>query len=302
MNRLFKKPFRFAMIYSTVLTVFLVYALLDAFVIPKSAAALTSVSNSEAEASSKTEASDTEAVITETSYQDENINITIETITAYETAVYIADIQISNISYLQAALAQNTYGRNIKETTSAMAEENNALFAINGDYYGFRSSGFVLRDGVLYRDTSNGVDALVINSEGNFSIIDEDEISAASLYESGAWQVFSFGPALIENGTVLVDETSEVSQSKSSNPRTAIAQISELHYLVIVSDGRTRESEGLTLLELATLFAERGAEVAYNLDGGGSSTMVFNGEVINQPTSGNSSGEREVSDIVYIGY
>jgi exopolysaccharide biosynthesis protein len=72
----------------------------------------------------------------------------------------------------------------------------------------------------------------------------------------------------------------------TSNPRTAIGQISELHYIMLVSDGRTYESEGLSLLNLAELLKEQGCETAYNLDGGGSSTMYFNGEVINNPTSG----------------
>lgn len=69
-----------------------------------------------------------------------------------------------------------------------------------------------------------------------------------------------------------------------------------------VSDGRTDESEGLSLLQLAQEFKERGCTIAYNLDGGGSSTMVFNGEVVNNPTDGRSIAEREVSDIVYFGY
>jgi exopolysaccharide biosynthesis protein len=112
----------------------------------------------------------------------------------------------------------------------------------------------------------------------------------------------SFGPALLIDGDVAVDSNSEVSRSMNSNPRTAIGQISPLHYIVIVSDGRTDASKGLSLLELANEFKERGCEVAYNLDGGGSSTMYFNGKVINNPTDGRSISEREVSDIVYIGY
>lgn len=62
-------------------------------------------------------------------------------------------------------------------------------------------------------------------------------------------------------------------------------------------------SAGLSLYELAALFEERGCSVAYNLDGGGSSAMYFNGQVMNRPTTGGRRiGEREVSDIVYIGY
>ncbi|MDR0957979.1 MAG: phosphodiester glycosidase family protein, partial [Clostridiales bacterium] len=69
-----------------------------------------------------------------------------------------------------------------------------------------------------------------------------------------------------------------------------------------VSDGRTDESEGLSLTALAKVFTDRNATIAYNLDGGGSATRVFMGEVINNPTSGRRIKEREVSDIVYIGY
>ena len=79
--------------------------------------------------------------------------------------------------------------------------------------------------------------------------------------------------------------------------------INDLHYLFVVSDGRTNESEGLSLYELAEFLQSLGVKTAYNLDGGGSSTMYFNGNVINQPTTrGKNIKERSVSDIVYIGY
>ena len=95
----------------------------------------------------------------------------------------------------------------------------------------------------------------------------------------------------------------EVQEKIGSWMRTAIGIIDELHYVFIVSDGRTDESEGLSLYELAEFMQSLGTTVAYNLDGGGSSTMVFNGEVINNPTTnGKSIKERSVSDIVYIGY
>ena len=89
----------------------------------------------------------------------------------------------------------------------------------------------------------------------------------------------------------------------ASNPRTAIGQISENHYVFIVSDGRTKDSEGLSLYELATFMKSLGCITAYNLDGGGSSTMYFNGNIVNNPTTnGKRVSERSVSDIVYIGY
>ena len=99
-----------------------------------------------------------------------------------------------------------------------------------------------------------------------------------------------------------MSEKTEVGRAKASNPRTAIGIIDDLHYVFVVSDGRTNESEGLSLYELAGFFQQIGVKTAYNLDGGGSSTMVFNGEVINNPTtSGSSIKERSISDIIYIG-
>lgn len=304
--RFLKKSFRWAIVYSLVLVLSTAYVLLDTFVIPRAMVSTVgdlslSVSASAKADTSVAQSSDTAAVVTDTSYEDENIKITIETEYLYDTEVYIADIQVSDVSYLKTAFAQGIYGRNIKETTSAMAESNDAIFAINGDYYGFRSDGYVIRNGVLYRDTSGDNEDLVIDSDGNFSIINESDTTAQSLLDAGAWQVLSFGPALINNGEISVSANSEVGQSKSSNPRTAIGQVSELHYIVIVSDGRTSESAGLSLLEMAQLFAERGCTVAYNLDGGGSATMWFNGQVVNNPTDGRSYGERSVSDIVYFG-
>lgn len=67
------------------------------------------------------------------------------------------------------------------------------------------------------------------------------------------------------------------------------------------SDGRTSESQGLSLKQLAEFMKELNVTTAYNLDGGGSSTMYFNGQIINKPTTnGRNIQEREVSDIVYL--
>ncbi len=299
--RWFEKPFRFAIAFALLLTLLSAFVLLDTFVIPRTGTpvALTASAETLTQVDETTEDGSGDAVVTETSYTDDNIQITIETTYVYDTAVYIADILVTDVSYLKTALANGLYGRNIKQTTSAIAEDNDAVFAINGDYYGFRNDGYVIRNGVLYRDVSGGNEDLVIDSDGNFSIIEESEISAQELLNAGAWQVLSFGPALVNDGEIAVSAGSEVAKSMSSNPRTAIGQVSALHYIVIVSDGRTSESAGLTLEELAELFQERGCTVAYNLDGGGSATMWFNGKVVNNPTDGRSYGERKVSDIVY---
>lgn len=133
-------------------------------------------------------------------------------------------------------------------------------------------------------------------------IMNSSEKSAEELVNEGVWQAFSFGPGLIEDGEISVTADEEVGKAMASNPRTAIGMISANHYVFVVSDGRTSESEGLSLSELAEFMQSLGVTEAYNLDGGGSSTMYYQGTVINKPTTdGRTIRERSVSDIVYVG-
>lgn len=303
-----------AVLYSVFLIAFTVYLAMDTFVISRVYTVVTET-NSETESGTESTAafdteekneidSDTEAVASETAYIDENIQITITEYREYDTSIYVADIILSSPEYLQTAFAQNAYGRNVTEKTSEIAESAGAILAINGDYYGAQEDGYVFRNGVLYRNTSSsGQEDLVIYEDGSFAIINETDVTGEELLADGAQQVLSFGPALIENGTVVVSENDEVGKAKTSNPRTAIGIVDNLHYMFVVSDGRTDENAGLSLLQLSEFMKEFGVTTAYNLDGGGSSTMYFNGKVINNPTTnGRSIAERSVSDIVYIGY
>jgi len=285
------KKYKVFIIYSICILTLFVFAILYIFVIPQNGTKVVTTTTS-AETGTVT--------TTDTSYEDDNIKITITEKRVDDTNVYIADVQIKNIDYLKTAFADNTYGLNYKETTSDIADSVNAILAINGDFYGFRSKGFVVRNGKLYRSTSNGNQALLIKTDGSFEIVDESTTDLTSL--SDIYQAFSFGPALVTNSNISVNTNTEVSQSMTSNPRTAIGIIDNLHYVFVVSDGRTSSNAGLTLYELAGVMKDLGCTTAYNLDGGGSTTMYFNGKVINNPTSGNSSGERKVSDIIYVGY
>ncbi|WP_062005141.1 phosphodiester glycosidase family protein [Streptococcus cristatus] len=298
-----KKGYAYASIFGLLLTASFSYSMLKTFVIAETISTVSSTaSSSNAEVASK--AAET-ATVTDTSYSDDNISVTLTEKTVSNTQVYIADVTISSAEYLKTALANNTYGTNVTAKTSETAANNKAILAVNGDYYGANSTGYVIRNGVVYRDTvredaSNG--DLAIYKDGSFKIIYENEVSADQLVKDGVVNLLAFGPALVENGEIVVNTKSEVGQSMASNPRTAIGIIDENHYIIIVSDGRTSESQGLSLYELAEVMKSYGVKTAYNLDGGGSSTMYFNGQVINKPTTNGNISERAVSDIVYIGY
>ena len=299
-----KKPYAYASVLGLLLIGSFSYSMLKTFVLAEtiSTVATTNTSSNTTQASQAAKT----ATITNSSYKDENISIKLTEMTVNHTQVYVADVTVSSSEYLKTAFAQNSFGTNVTAKTSVTAAENDAILAVNGDYYGANSSGYVIRNGVVYRDTvredsSNG--DLAIYKDGSFKVIYEDKISAEQLVNDGVVNLLAFGPALVENGEISVGRNEEVGQAMASNPRTAIGIIDENHYIIVVSDGRTSESEGLSLYRLAEIMKSYGSKTAYNLDGGGSSTLYFNGQVINKPTTGgNKISERAVSDIVYIGY
>lgn len=316
MYNFFEKPFAWAIFYSLLLVLFTCYVILDTFVIPRKEQNVSGKTTSEISEQTKVDETEVNIEIEQEKfdkdqnaikyddnlYEDENIKIYISKLYKNNTQIYIADVKIKSIDYLKTALAKNSYGRNLKQNTSEMAEEHNAILAINGDFYGFRDDGFVLRNSVLYRKNAGNGEALVIYEDGTFETVLEKKSDANELLKNGAEQILSFGPGLLSNGEICVDEKTEVARATNSNPRTAIGMIEPLHYIVVVADGRTDESKGLSLYQLAELFKENNCTEAYNLDGGGSATMYFNGKVVNIPTDGAKFGEREVSDIVYFGY
>lgn len=299
-----KKRYAYASVLGLLLTGSFSYSMLKTFVLAETISTVATPSTSTNTATASQVAKT--ATVTDSSYKDDNISINLSEKTVNNTQVYVADVTVSSSDYLKTAFSQNSFGTNVTAKTSVTAADNNTILAVNGDYYGANSSGYVIRNGVVYRDTvrenSNNGD-LAIYKDGSFKIIYEDQISADQLVKDGVVNLLAFGPALVENGEIAVGKNQEVGQAMASNPRTAIGIIDENHYIIVVSDGRTSESKGLSLYQLAEIIKSHGVKTAYNLDGGGSSTLYFNGQVINKPTTGgNKISERAVSDIVYIGY
>ena len=311
-------------LFALALTAFSVYALLDTFVIERVYAAASPAEVIATEVVPAAEeltaeelspavpavlnagtAEPAAPIITDTSYVSEDLTVELSEYRWSDTDIHVAVVRTGGSASLRTAFSEGSYGRNITAATSATAESVGAVLAVNGDNYGSRESGYVIRGGVLYRDrAAKNQEDLVIWSDGSFSIVNESEVTAAELLAQGAREVFSFGPGLISDGEITVVPGEEVGRAKASNPRTAIGLLPDGRLVLAVSDGRTNASEGLSLYELAAFLRSLGVETAYNLDGGGSSTMVFNGEIVNTPTGsrgGHGTGERAVTDIIYFG-
>jgi exopolysaccharide biosynthesis protein len=218
---------------------------------------------------------------------------------------YVADVVLDDATSLRGGFAENKFGENIIADTSDIAESYDAVFAINGDYYGYRSSGIVIRNGVLFRDNGARM-GLAIYADGTMTIYDETQTTGEQLLADGVWNTLSFGPGLVDGGEIIegiddveIDTNIGNHSIQGNQPRTGIGMIDANHFVFVAVDGRsTGYSRGVTMTEFAEIFQGLGAIVAYNLDGGGSTTMWFNGDVVNDPLG--KGDERGTSDILYV--
>ena len=262
----------------------------------------------QSQGSDGTELDTSDAVLTDDSWSADGTTLTVEEVTTGSgdatVTYFVAELHLSDATVLRSAFAQDSFGTNIVDETSDIAEQNGAVLAINGDYYGFRETGIVVRNGVAWRD-AGAREGLAFYRDGHVELYDETATSAQALVDAGVWNTLSFGPALVADGEVLdgiddveVDTNFGNHSIQGDQPRTAIGVVADNHLLLVVVDGRdTGYSAGASMTELATLMKGLGAVTAYNIDGGGSSTMFFDGEVVNRPSNG---GERGTSDILYV--
>ncbi len=224
----------------------------------------------------------------------QNLTIMIDKVETADRQYFVAEIWC-DASQITTLLASETLDRTVRLTTSEMFDmAEDAILAINGDFISYHDYGIAIRNGEIYRD-STGYELLALYSDGEMVGIMEDKVDAQRLIDEGVTQCWSYGPILVQN-YVAYDDFSTRSTVNPNNPRTGIGMIEPGHYIVIVADGRREEYSGPTLVEFAKMFEDYGCKIAYNLEGGSASTLVFKGEVLNNP-----SGEEEklIGDIIY---
>ena len=238
---------------------------------------------------------------TENGYRDETIIVEMDKQRMYDSDVYIAYVKIATPSQIRTAIAGKKMGASSTNHTSVISKNYNGIVAINGDYYTKTKAGYIVRMGKTYREkTSKNMDLLLIDELGDFHLMlhghdNQKEEMAVFKSEHEIINGFFFGPALVKDGKKLDIPKNYQFDPHQKNPRAGIAQLGTLTYALVVVNGRTDSSEGVTMAEFASIMEELGAEQAYNLDGGNSATLAFNGEVYNDKPQ----DERSVTDIIY---
>lgn len=230
--------------------------------------------------------------VTENSYRSADLNITVFD-GRYEGSVYhAADIYIADIECLATAFAHDTYGSGYAEDPGAIAQRWGSVVALSGDYYGAHDGGIVVRNGVLYRNGLNQNDLCVLYWDGTMRTFSPSSFDVEAELTNGAYQVWCFGPMLLdESGQPMTRFNSNVTPR---NPRAAIGFYEPGHYCFVMVEGRTEESEGLSLEELSQLMYDMGCTAAYNLDGGQSAALLMGSSTVGGVDS------RSISDIVMV--
>lgn len=233
----------------------------------------------------------------ETGYLDDSLSIRIEEFRAYDTTCLAAWIQVASPTQLRTEL-NKPYPSKSTAKASVIAKRVNAVLAINGDYFVYHNQGFIVRNGEVLREKFNeDYDTLIIDDKGDFTIIPSTTEEEIRTFTGNIVQAFTFGPGLVIDGVKTTEFPLKANTPNKETQRIAIAQMGPLSYLVVTTEGPENPgSTGLTLPEFAQVLYDLGAQNAYNLDGGSSSSLILNNKKINSLSTGKI---RAVGDILY---
>lgn len=235
----------------------------------------------------------------ETSYRSKNVAMELTEEWMYDSLVHIVDIYIQDISSFRTVLPYEELGELKMKLADVQEQLPQALMLTSSDQFRNRSSsewGFILRNGLLYDDNINFCDICVLYQDGGMEVYAKGTAIPDEIYARGAYQVWSFGPILVQGGAAMSEFPGGTGRSLGKNPRMGIGYFEPGHYCLVMADG-TRGSEsgsaGLSMAEFAELFVNLGCTAAYNLDGGDTATMIFGDRLLN-------SSVRRVTDGIYI--
>ena len=227
-------------------------------------------------------------------YMDSENNVTVKTVAENGVTYHVADIYVRHVTSLRTAMASDTFTTGVAASVLEMSRENNAILAVSGDYFGIRERGIVIRNGEVYRKTK-AHEICVLYYDGTMETYSYGSFDIEKAIAGGAWQAWDFGPALLDfEGCAITEFKTGIA---GKNPRVAIGYYEPGHYVLVAVDGRQKHSDGMSLVELAALFESLGCKRAYNLDGGHSAVMTYEGEIYSSPSK---KGGRDISDIIYL--
>ncbi|MGI6068807.1 MAG: phosphodiester glycosidase family protein [Blautia sp.] len=205
---------------------------------------------------------------------------------------WVARVRTASPKQLRSALSFGTYGGTRQNTTNAVPA-NGGIIGVNGSAFDYATGipsprGMCIKNGKIYGDYMTSYTVFAVKNDGTM-FTPRQGLMGRDLLNMGVKDTYNFGPVLINNGNAQPS----IAETNKQYPRTAVGMVKKNDYVLLVTDNGY---SGLNHWELVKIFQSFGCQYAYNLDGGGSSTMYFNGKRLNTPAAGS---ERACADFLY---
>lgn len=215
----------------------------------------------------------------------------------------ISEVRIAHPSQFRRGLAGGEFGADKQFVTTQMAQNVNAVVATSGDFYKFRRVGAIVYQGELRRFDGDSVDTCFINEDGDLLFayrgdLKTEEEAKKFVEDNHVRYSLAFGPILVDGGKNVTPNMYPLGEINDVYSRAAVCQVDDLHYLFVNSTGEPHKgiTNRQTIKDFAQNLLELGVEKAYALDGGQTTIIAMDGELISYPDFGT---QRQISDILY---
>lgn len=233
-------------------------------------------------------------------YETSTLKISAEQKDTGYTRYWVCHVETFCTSQLCSALCGGVYG-NPRRTVSEELADHNGVIGVNGSGFSYGSGipapgKTMIKNGKIYNNTYSNGNILCVTGDGGMFTA-EAGMTTEEMLNRNVKDTYCFGPTLIEEGKAAVIDSRF--RQRTRYQRMAVGMVSPGNYYLVAVDGKgAGGSQGMTYEELQQVFLDLGCQYAYHLDGGGSTTLVFKGRVLNMLTDSGGK-ERPCADILY---
>lgn len=215
----------------------------------------------------------------------------------------VAEVIVADASQFRRGLAGGEFGSDKQFVPSQIAQSVNAVVATSGDFYKFRQNGIIVHKGQLRRFEGKFVDTCFIDDKGDLLFVKRGEMTTEAeaekyIKENNIRFSLAFGPVMVEDGKNVVPASYAIGEITGNYTRASVCQKGQLHYMFISTSSYM--DHGLTQRQSLRNFADNlieiGVDKAYALDGGQTTVIAINGQLVTSPDY---EAERQISDIIY---
>lgn len=212
-----------------------------------------------------------------------------------------SEVKISHPSQFRRYLAENEFNSDYTHPVATMAETVNAVMASSADHYRGRNQGIVVYNGKVEQSNfADKIDTCFIDHNGDLLLVPAGTLEGHEeiqrfVDKNNIHTSIAFGPILIQDGKRCEPQEYYLGEIYGKYPRAALCQMDELHYVVVMANGRDGFWRTPDIHMFTDEIEKLGCNKAFTLDGGKTGTIVMRGKNLNPTVN----GIRWVSDIIY---